>query len=89
MFTDLGEIAWILNLRSGEIPYNPFFKAVVVVAENEGTLFLPESHPSMNSEEVLKHLQRVNFTIKPYNPTFPRKVLCRVSQLNHHIFSSI
>ena len=36
LFTDLGEIAWILNLRSGEIPYNPFFKSILVIKPDGG-----------------------------------------------------
>ena len=49
MFTDLGEIAWLLNLRSAEIPYNPFFKSILVIGEADGTLYLPVNHPSMKS----------------------------------------
>lgn len=56
IFNDLSEIAWILNLRSGEIPHNPFFKSVLSIKPEGGSLYLPDTHPSLKSEEVSKHL---------------------------------
>ena len=43
LFTDLSEICWILNVRSSEIPYNPFMKSVLLIGKEGGkhTLFLP------------------------------------------------
>ena len=37
----------------------------------------------------MKHLEKANLTIKPYDAVFPQKVLCQQNQLNHHIFSGI
>jgi Xaa-Pro aminopeptidase len=68
IFANLGEIAWILNLRSSEIPYNPLFKSILLVSESGGTLYLPKSHPSENNDEVCKHLLTANIAIKPYDP---------------------
>ena len=31
VFSDLSEIGWVLNLRSAEIPYNPFFKGILIL----------------------------------------------------------
>lgn len=31
LFTDLSEICWLLNVRSAEIPYNPFMKSVLLL----------------------------------------------------------
>jgi len=50
LFSDLSEIAWLLNLRSAEIPYNPFFKSILVIKPEDGTLYLPKGHPSQNSK---------------------------------------
>lgn len=33
LFADLSEICWILNVRSAEIPYNPFMKSVLLIAK--------------------------------------------------------
>lgn len=50
LFSDLSSIGWVLNLRSSEIPYNPFFKGILVVEKEKGSLFLPKGHVSLNSE---------------------------------------
>ena len=47
IFNDLSEIAWVLNLRSSEIPHNPFFKGVLIVGREGGALYLPQGHPSL------------------------------------------
>lgn len=52
IFNDLSEIAWILNLRSAEIPFNPFFKGVLIVRAEGGSLYLPANHPSLSSQLV-------------------------------------
>lgn len=49
IFNGLSEIGWILNLRSSEIPHNPFFKGVLIIRKEGGSLYLPKSHPSLNS----------------------------------------
>lgn len=89
LFTNLGEIAWILNLRSSEIPYSPFFKSILLITLEGGTLYLPEGHPSSANDEVLKHLSQANIDIKPFYPVYPEKVLCLPSQLNYSIHSQI
>lgn len=39
--SSLAEIAWILNLRGKDIPFNPFFKSFLLISkEREITLFL-------------------------------------------------
>jgi Xaa-Pro aminopeptidase len=50
IFNDLSEIAWITNLRSSEIPHNPFFKSILVVRKEGGSLYLPKEHPSLSAE---------------------------------------
>lgn len=56
IFNDLSEIAWILNLRSAEIPFNPFFKGVLVIKEEGGSLYLPKQHPELLNQKVQEHL---------------------------------
>lgn len=57
IFNDLSEIAWILNLRSSEIPCNPFFKSTLIIRKEGGTLYLPQENPSLNSQAIRDHLQ--------------------------------
>lgn len=47
--TSLSDIGWILNVRSAEIPYNPYMKSVLLIMP-EGqshTLYLPSTHPNL------------------------------------------
>jgi len=39
-----------LNLRSAEIPYNPFFKSILLVTPDGGSLCLPLNHPSEQND---------------------------------------
>lgn len=50
IFNDLSEISWILNIRSSDIPFNPFFKGVLILNIEGGTLYLPKDNPSLNSQ---------------------------------------
>lgn len=56
IFNDLSEVTWILNLRSSEIPHNPFFKGVLIIRKEGGSLYLPKGHPSLQSEAIQQHL---------------------------------
>lgn len=60
LFNDLSEIAWILNLRSGEIPYNPYFKSTLIIREEGGSLYLNKDHVSFGDEKIREHLKKVN-----------------------------
>ena len=50
LFSDLSSIGWVTNLRSSEIPYNPFFKGILVIEREGGNLYLPKGHVSLNAE---------------------------------------
>jgi Xaa-Pro aminopeptidase len=68
VFADVGEIAWLLNVRSSEFPCNPMFKGVLVVTGSAGTLYLPAGHPSQDNEELRAHLLTAQIELKPYDP---------------------
>ena len=82
IFADLSTICWVLNVRSDEIPYNPFMKAILLISpadKGPHTLYLPTHHPhhSAHSEELKAHLAGLNVEVKSYPWTpFPDKVLC-------------
>lgn len=40
---DLAEIAWLLNLRGGDIPFSPVFQAYFICSEQSSVLFTDES----------------------------------------------
>jgi len=56
IFNDLSDIAWVLNLRSSEIPCNPFFKSILVIRKQGGSLYLPKGHPSLGNQSIQQHL---------------------------------
>lgn len=54
VLTALDEVAWLLNLRGSDIPYNPVFRAYVAVSTTSVDLFLPENKTTEAVEEHLK-----------------------------------
>ncbi|XP_054264823.1 xaa-Pro aminopeptidase ApepP isoform X2 [Macrosteles quadrilineatus] len=61
----LDEVAWLLNLRGSDIPYNPVFFAYVVINSTDINVFIdsrkltPAIHSHFSEEEL-------NVTIQPY-----------------------
>ncbi|XP_037780041.1 xaa-Pro aminopeptidase 1-like isoform X2 [Penaeus monodon] len=53
VLTALDEVAWLLNLRGSDIPYNPVFRAYVAISTSSVDLFLPESKTTESVEEHL------------------------------------
>ena len=49
LVTALDEIAWLLNLRGGDISYNPLFVSYVVVTADSATLYVDKSKVSQSS----------------------------------------
>ena len=52
--TALDEIAWLLNLRGGDISYSPLFKSYVFLSATQAVLFM---HPVRTSAAIRKHLR--------------------------------
>lgn len=53
--TALDDIAWLLNLRGLDIPYNPVFFAYVILTANEVRLYVEQT--SRITTEIWKHFQ--------------------------------
>ncbi|KAL3145608.1 hypothetical protein ABBQ32_003156 [Trebouxia sp. C0010 RCD-2024] len=64
LVTALDEVAWLLNLRGGDVSYNPVFLAYVLVHESSATLYVD---PQKVGPEVQKHLDEARVTVKPYS----------------------
>lgn len=58
----LDEIAWLLNLRGSDVPYNPVFQAYVLLTQQEAFLFVESSRLSL---EALQKISRWTM-IRPY-----------------------
>ena len=89
IFNDLSEICWVLNVRSSEIPYNPFFKGVLIIKNEGGTLYLPGDHPSLTSEVLKEYLAKFGLSVAPYEPVFEDSALVTKDTLNLYIFNAI
>ncbi len=63
LVNDLAQIAWALNLRGTDIPFNTVFLAYLFVGEHRSFLFTEESRLS---EDVKAHLRSLGVTIYRY-----------------------
>ncbi len=64
LLRDLSEIAWTLNLRADDIPYNPFFVSFLLVSGN-GTHVLYVGEKQVD-DEIKAYLTMLGVSIKPY-----------------------
>lgn len=66
----LDEIAWLLNLRGSDIPFNPVFFAYCIISADNIDLFLGnyELSPALSS-----HLAPINARIHHYSEIFDFK----------------
>ena len=64
LMNDLSEIAWTLNLRGGDIDFNPLFLAYLLINDDKATLFV-DRHKL--TEEVRTYLSREGVSVDDYN----------------------
>lgn len=63
----LDEIAWTLNLRGGDVDYNPVFLAFMIVEQDKILLF---AEREIFSEKIVSELEKDGVEIRPYNCVF-------------------
>lgn len=61
--TELSEIAWLLNLRGGDVRNTPVFLAYMLITEKRAVLCAQES---AFSEKIHKELKQAGVTLLPY-----------------------
>lgn len=64
LITALDEIAWLLNLRGGDVDYTPVVIAFAYVSEDERVLFIDSEKVT---SEVKDHLKKYRVKIKDYD----------------------
>lgn len=64
LMNDLSEIAWTLNLRGGDIDFNPLFLAYLLINDDKATLFVDRRKLT---EEVRAYLSREGVAVDDYN----------------------
>ncbi|WCJ43144.1 Aminopeptidase P2 [Euphorbia peplus] len=64
----LDEIAWLLNLRGGDVPHSPVTYAYLIVEIDGAKLFVDNSKVT---PEVLSHLKDAGVELRPYDSILP------------------
>ncbi|KAL4527940.1 hypothetical protein Ndes2526B_g07731 [Nannochloris sp. 'desiccata'] len=65
--TMLDEVAWLMNLRGGDVAYNPVFLSYALVTTDSATLFVDSDKIG---DEVASHLAEAGIVVKPYEEAF-------------------
>lgn len=94
ILTSLYDIAWLLNIRGGDISYVPVVLSYLVLTEKECIWFLQEE---IVTPEIRAYLEKNQITTKPYDdiysyvPKIPEDavVLMNGSTVNYRISSSL
>lgn len=67
IITALDEIAWILNLRGNDVPYNPVFMAYLYIDNRHTILFVDENKLT---DSIKAYLQENHIMVRPYAEIF-------------------
>ncbi|KAK9805604.1 hypothetical protein WJX72_007339 [[Myrmecia] bisecta] len=63
LVTALDEVAWLLNLRGGDISHNPVFLSYVILTPDAATLYVDSKKVN---KEVAAHLDEASVAVKAY-----------------------
>lgn len=93
VLTTLDDIAWLLNLRGGDVACNPVFLAYLAVTEKAAFLFMD---PKALDEAVRGYLEGLSVTVCPYDDIYPfvkdlqdETLLIEESMVNYRLVRSI
>ena len=67
LITALDDIAWTMNIRGGDIPYNPLAISYALVSEGEARLFI---HPQKAPAEVREALEKDGVQFSQYEEIY-------------------
>ncbi|MDU2686817.1 MAG: aminopeptidase P family protein [Paeniclostridium sordellii] len=94
VITTLDDIAWLLNIRGGDVKFNPVVLSYALITLDKVYLFVDES--KLN-EEILNELSKENVEIKPYNDIYEfiktldknDRILLDSTKINYAILNNI
>ena len=94
LMSSLYDIAWLLNVRGGDISYVPVVLSYLAISEDSCVWFLQEE---IVTPELRAYLDKYGITTKPYNSFYDyvkeipagQKVLLDTSIVNYRICNSI
>lgn len=78
LLSSLEDIAWVTNLRGGDIAYNPIFLAYMLIGEKQSTLFVDQSKISV---EIKRELEKDSVILKDYETLFGELCALREERL--------
>ena len=67
LLSALDEVAWLFNLRGGDIPYNPVFFSYAVISQSDASIFL---NPSSLTPEAVSALKLAHVQARAYTDFF-------------------
>lgn len=88
----LDEIAWTLNLRGGDVDYNPVFLSFMLVFEDRAELF---AERSIFGDDIVQNLRNDGVEIRPYDEIYGAlksqsgAVWADLKAVNHRMKSSL
>ncbi|BBF43197.1 Xaa-Pro aminopeptidase [Lachnospiraceae bacterium KM106-2] len=94
ILTTLDDVAWLLNIRGNDVPYNPVILSYVMVTL-ENVYFYVEA--AKIDEKVKQYLAQIQVTLKPYDALYEdvtkiakdQSVLYDLTKVNYAIYKSI
>lgn len=93
VLTSLDDIAWMLNLRGGDVPCNPVVLSYLVLTKDGGCLFAMDS---AMTEEVRAHLDALGLSLRPYQEVYAfaasfsgGKILLESDHINYTLYETL
>ena len=94
LMSSLYDIAWLLNVRGGDISYVPVVLSYLSITQEDCTWFV---HEEVITDEIRKYLDKYNISTKPYDSFYDyvktigkgKKVLMDKSVVNYRICNNI
>ncbi|GAA0104207.1 aminopeptidase P family protein [Paraclostridium sordellii] len=94
VITTLDDIAWLFNIRGGDVKFNPVVLSYALITLDKVYLFVDEN--KLN-EEILNELSKENVEIKPYNDIYEfiktldknDRILLDSTKINYAILNNI
>ncbi|MGL5754638.1 MAG: aminopeptidase P family protein [Paraclostridium sp.] len=94
VITTLDDIAWLFNIRGGDVKFNPVVLSYALITLDKVYLFIDEN--KLN-EEILNELNKESVVIKPYNDIYEfiktlekdEKILLDSTKINYAILNNI
>lgn len=82
----LDEIAWLLNLRGGDIEYNPLFYSYLIIEGTDKLILYTDDHERFD-EKLKSYLKEINCELKKYDEIWfdIRKIATNLNNSNKKI----